>query len=192
LGIAAAACSVAGQAERGAVVVVRRDGDVRGLGHGGDLAQLEDAAAIAHVRVQDVGGAAGDHLVELDLRVQLLAGDDGQGDVALGLDQSAEVARGHGLLEPEGPTGLHPPGDADRVLRAEPAVHLHEDLHVRAHRVAHGADARDGEVLVLPIDVRAPGAGEGVELERGEAAGDHGARRLRHESGSRSPAQPLA
>ena len=67
-----------GQPDRGAVVVVRRDRDVVRLGHGGDLAQLEDAAAVADVGVEDVGGAPLDHLAELGLGVDLLAGDDRQ------------------------------------------------------------------------------------------------------------------
>ncbi len=53
-----------GQGHRGAVVVVRRDRDHPGLGHRGDLLELEDAAAVADVGVDDVGGALLEDLAE--------------------------------------------------------------------------------------------------------------------------------
>jgi hypothetical protein len=54
-----------GQTDRRAVVVVRRDRDERRLGHLRDRAQLEDAAAVAHVRVDDVRRAELEDAAEL-------------------------------------------------------------------------------------------------------------------------------
>jgi hypothetical protein len=42
------------QANGGAVVVVRRDGNIIGLSHRGNFFQFEYAAAVAHIRIDDV------------------------------------------------------------------------------------------------------------------------------------------
>ena len=60
-------------------------------------------------------------------------------------------------------------GDADGVHWREPAVHLDEDVHIGADRLADGAHVLHGGVLHFLADVGAPASGDGVELERGEA-----------------------
>ena len=61
------------QADGGAVVTVRRDGDVIRLGHGRDLDQLQDAAAVAHVGIENIGGAFGKYInVEKAIEIGLL------------------------------------------------------------------------------------------------------------------------
>jgi hypothetical protein len=61
------------------------------LGHRRDLPQLLDAADVAHVGVDDVGRAPLEDLAELEPRVELLAGDDRNADLAPALGQGAET-----------------------------------------------------------------------------------------------------
>ena len=49
---------------------MRRDSDVIGLGHGRDLAHLEDAARVAQVRLNDVDGPLLEERLELPSAVE--------------------------------------------------------------------------------------------------------------------------
>src|SRR5919204_3203237 len=62
-----------GQADGGAVIVVRGDDDEVRLRHSGDLFQLQNAAAVANVWVDDVGRLLLKNLAELGLGVKLLS-----------------------------------------------------------------------------------------------------------------------
>src|SRR5205823_12940799 len=61
------------------------------------------------------------------------------------------------------------PADADSVLRRKPAMRLDEDLEIGAQGRAHRPHIIDREILVLAVDVAAPGSGERVELGGGKA-----------------------
>jgi len=76
-----------------------------------------------------------------------------------------QVPRGHGFLVPEGVVRLYKARDLDGVDGREAAVRLHQDLHVGADGLAHGPHPVRRGLLGPPVDDRAPGAGEGVELE---------------------------
>ena len=55
---------------------MRRDGHVVRLGHGGDLLQLQDAAGVRHVGIDDIGGPLLEDLSESGLAVERFARDD--------------------------------------------------------------------------------------------------------------------
>src|SRR5262249_57659087 len=84
-----------GQAYHGAVVVVGRDRDERRLGHLRDGPQLEDAAAVAHVGIDDVGGTELEGAAEIGARVELLPRHHGNGDLAPALGERLQVGGGH-------------------------------------------------------------------------------------------------
>ena len=171
--MAAETCTRGGEADRGRVVVVGRDGDQRGLGHRGDLPQLLDAAAVAHVRIHDVGraqleAARGTRRVCRAPR----RSRSGSRSAAGTRRAPSRLRGGHRLLVPERPEALQLAGHADRVHRGEAPVHLDQQIDRRARppraprrtvATAFSSTSRD--------DVRAPRPGERVELERGEPAG---------------------
>ena len=165
-----------GQADGGAVVVVGRDRDQRGLGHLGDGAQLQDAAAVAHVGVDDVGRAQLEGAPELGAGVELLAGDDRDRDLPPALRERLQVRGGHRLLVPEGPEALHLARDPHRVHGGQAPVHLDQQIHLGADRLAHRGHVGHRLLLGRARDVGAPGAGERIELQRVEAAADRVAR----------------
>src|SRR5437588_217241 len=84
-----------------------------------------------------------EHLAELEPRVQLLAGDDRDADLAPTLGERAEVARRDRFLVPEGIEGLEHPRDAYRVHGRQSPVHLDEQVDAGTDGVAHGADRFD-------------------------------------------------
>ena len=72
---------------------------LRRSGAGGrDFAKLQNPAAIADVRGDDVGGAFLEHVAELGLRIEFLAGDHRDVDVPSGFRQPVEVAGGNRFL----------------------------------------------------------------------------------------------
>jgi hypothetical protein len=85
-----------------AAVDVRRDLDVVGLGHAGDLLRLSDAAYLADVEVEDRGGAVLDQAREVELGRQALAGGDGDSGALRHFSQGFHVLWRAGLLVPEG------------------------------------------------------------------------------------------
>jgi hypothetical protein len=64
------------QRERGRIVVVRRHRNGVGLCHGGDLDEFQDAPAVGHVRIDDVGRAVLEDGLEAGLGVESFARDD--------------------------------------------------------------------------------------------------------------------
>ena len=85
--------------------VVGRDGDVVGLGHGGDLLQLGDAPGPDDVRHDVVGQAPLKHGQELPAGVQALADADGAPVLVAHLAQGVVALRRDGLLEPADAVG---------------------------------------------------------------------------------------
>jgi hypothetical protein len=90
-----------GGAGDGAAVEVRRDLDVVGLRHAGDLLALQDAADPAEGRLQDGRGALLQQLDELVLGGQPLAGGDGNGLWRGHPRHLVDIGRRGGLLEPQ-------------------------------------------------------------------------------------------
>ena len=142
------------------------------LGHRRDLAKLLDAANVAHVGIDDVSGAALEHLAKLEARVELLAGDDRDPDVPPAFGQCAHVPCRDRLLVPERVERLQHPGQPHRVHRGQPAVHLDQQVDLGPDRGPDGANRLDHLLLGLARDVRAQWTGKRIELERGEAARD--------------------
>lgn len=130
-----------GGGQHGPADVVRGHQHVVRLGGGGELPRLQDAAEVADVRLDDVGGLRGEQLPELDAVVDAFAGRDGDVHLPGDLAQRLKILRRYGLLQPR------------RIVRrefarqphrrgAEPSVHLQHQLGVGADGVPHGLDQR--------------------------------------------------
>ena len=158
-GIIAESCTVAASPDQRRIVVVRRHRHRVRLRHRGDVEHRADAAAIADVRIDDVGRARRQRLGEGFLRVDRLAGDDrhtGQRTPHL-RDQFDVVAQARFLVPADVELG-DALADADRVHRRQPAMHLHQQGEVRAQRLAHRLDVAHDVVFVLAMDEVAPRA----------------------------------
>ena len=86
--------------------------------------------------------------------------------------------RGHvfgpdGLLEPERFIFLDHLRESDGVGGAQPSVDLEQHVNIGADGLAHGADALGSAAEFVHSHIAAPLAGDGVELERREAALNH-------------------
>jgi site-specific DNA recombinase len=160
------------QADRRRVVAVRRDRDAVRLGHRRDLFDLEQPADVADVGVDDVGGALLEAVAEVRLGVERLAGHNRDVDLRPHLGRRVEVLGRGRLLVPEDVVLLDRLGDADRMHRGEPAMHLDQELDLRADSLANGSHTLDGRILDVALDDRVPGTGERVELDRGDPAVD--------------------
>ena len=114
-------------------------------------------------------------LTELVAHVDALARRDRHVDLARDFRERADVVRRHGLLDPPRPVRLELARDGDRLRRREAAVHLHEDLAVRADPFARGLHERDGaaELLVRQL---LPGRAERIELDGAVPLREDGAR----------------
>ncbi len=157
------------QPDQGGIVVVRRDRHRLRRGHRGDVHQRGDPAAVAHVRVQDVGRAAFQAVEERLLRIHRLPGHDRHRQGAADFGHQLDVVAEAGFLVPADVELGEPLPQPDRVHWREAAVHLDQQAELRAQRFAHRADVADHVVLVLAVDEAAPGAGERVPFQRGEA-----------------------
>ncbi len=113
-----------------------------------------------------------EHFAELEPRVELLAGDDRESGSRAGT-RPARPGRG------PRPAPRTRTGRRARACRAtpdgmhgrQPAMDLDQQIDVGPDRLAHRAHRLHHLPLSVARDVGAPGAGERVELERGEAPG---------------------
>ena len=146
-----------GQTDGGAIVVVGGDGHHIGLGHGGDFFELEDAAAIADVGVEDVGGLFFKDRGEFGLGVELFAGDDGEVDLAADFGQGVEIAGGDRFFVPEGSEFYQTLRYSYRVHGGQAAMDFDEDFNVGADGLADLGDPLNGLVFFTAADMGAPG-----------------------------------
>src|SRR5690606_33723963 len=105
------------------------DGDRLGVGVGEhrDLPELGDAAALDHVRLQDVDPAGGDQVTELPDAVLLFADRDRDVDGVGEAGVRLVVVRGERLLEVPHTELLQGTGDPDRGVRVVGVVDVHHD-----------------------------------------------------------------
>ncbi len=158
--------------------------------HRGDVHQGRNPAAVAHVRVQDVGGAAFQAVEERLPGIHRLAGDDRHRQRAPHLRHQFDVVAQAGFLVPADIEFGEAPAQPDRVHRRQAPVHLHQQPEFGTQRVAHGAHVADHMVLVLAMDEAAPGAGERVPFQRAVAGFLHGQRPLHIGFDQLGPARP--
>lgn len=85
------------------------------------------------------------------------------------LGQEREVVGEARLLVPVDIEFGEAVADADRMRGRKAAVRLDQDLEIGPHGRAHLPHILNREILVLPVDMAAPGAGERVELGGREA-----------------------
>ena len=177
----------------GTVGIVGRQRRVVRLGHAGDEPELGDAARVADVRLQDVGGALFQDLAESPLGEDALARR--QRDVGLGgdLGHHVHVERLHDLLVEPGIVGfqrldqehgrrrlngaveVQADVDAVSILLAQRPEVLHHGIHeslafdVLGRRASHGVwtdlHGIDAGLLAdLPIDSDAVAGGSSQQL----------------------------
>ena len=163
----------AGDESDGAGGVVGADRDEEGFGHGGDAAQLGDAAGADDVGHDVLGELLLEDGAELPAGVEALA--DADRDIGAGaeLGESVGVLGWDGLFEPADAVGGDGVGEADRGGDVEAAVGVDEDLDAGADGLADGADDLDGVGFVggvvagaVLVEVGLVLA-EGVELDGG-------------------------
>ena len=157
-----------GGADDRPAIAVRRDLDVVGLGHGGDLLGFENAAGAAEVGLQDGRGAVLDDAGEFELGRQPLAGGDRDRGAARHLRHHFGHVRRHRLLEPQRIVGLDGARHAQRARRGELAVRAEQDVGAGADRLADRLDHAGGEVDVDEARLVAVEGGVGtgrVELD---------------------------
>ena len=151
----------------GAQRAVRGDGQVFGLGHGGDLLGLHESAAQQQVRLQNVGGFFRDHVPELVLGVEHLARGDRNGDLPVQPSHGHDVLGPERLFEEHGVIGLDRLGHLKRPDRLEDAgVGIQAHVHVVAHRLANRRQPRR-----RPPEHLVPGQLLGVGRVRGHLDG---------------------
>ena len=154
---------------------MRRDRHRGGLRQRGDLLQFEHAAAVLHVRHEDIDRARGHVRVEALEAVDGLAAGGRHARGAVDGGQVFERARRGHFLEPEQVERLQAAGQIQAALQIEVAVCVDQEVRLRANSAAHrgGAlNAQPGELL-QPGRVGAPGhAVEGRQLD-GVEAGPH-------------------
>ena len=165
---------MAGERHGGGIVVVRRDGDRLGFGSRCNMHELENAAAIGDVRVDDVDGARADDRAKTRTGEQRLSGHDRNGAGAADFRQRFDVLRLARLLEPVRLEFRQRIGEIDGVHRGQAPVHLDEDIDIGPDRIAHSAGDFHRAPDVLLGDIGTPGARERIgELQRGKSAPEH-------------------
>src|SRR3954447_22790535 len=130
-------------------VHVRGDQGVVGVGYGSDLLGLQDAAALAHVDLDDPDGLLLQGVGEIVLGGEALAGGDG--DARLGSDAGHlfdHLGR-DGLLKPDRVVLLEDLGDADGAGGAELAVGADADFELVADGLTDVAEDAGGVLDVL-------------------------------------------
>src|SRR4051794_21158443 len=80
---------------------VRCDGYIVSLGHGGDLLQLGNAAAMAHVGLDDIGAAGGEEMFEAPPRELAFPGRDRDGTVRAQVEECFVIFREHWFFDEE-------------------------------------------------------------------------------------------
>ena len=116
--------------------VVRRDRQVPGLRHRGDLARLREAAAPGDVEHDDAGRAGLQQVAEGPAAAQRLRGRDRRRArrlVALEVGQAVHADR---VFVPEGGVGRQRLGDLHRRQQLPHRVELDHDVHPVADRLA--------------------------------------------------------
>ena len=139
------------------------------LRHRRDLFELQDAAHIAHIGIEYIGGLLLEHLAKLELGVKFLARYHRYVDLLARGGERVYVFGKHRLFVPERAKLLDVLRDADGVHRRKPAVHLDQDVHIRTYGVSHGAHILHGGALNLFADESAPAAGYRIELQCAKA-----------------------
>src|SRR5690349_14285902 len=116
------------------------------FGHRGNLAGFSDAARVTDIRLNDVDGAFAKHVEKQVTSKQAFAGCDWnpkRGDGAVDFRERRRVFRWDGLFKPARPIWREPAAEIDRCVCRKPAVHLDEELGIRADRRSNGSDDLD-------------------------------------------------
>ncbi len=114
---------------------------VVGLGHAGDQARLEDAAAVGDVGLQNGGGTLFQNFAEAPLGEDALAGGDGQMGLARQIGQHIHILALDRLFDEERLIGLQRLDEQAGRLRADRAVEVDGDVDLVAHGLADGGKA---------------------------------------------------
>ena len=152
----------------GADGVVAGERQVGGVGHGGDLAALGEAAAPGEVGHDDVAGGLLDPGAEAEAGEDALALADRDRGLGLQADEGVDVVGGHDLLEPEDVVGLEGAGDAGGGGQVPAGVAFDGDRHPVADGLADVVDDGDAAGEVVVGDAVAEGAGGGDRTPDGD------------------------
>jgi len=125
--------------------VVWGDGDVVGLGKGGDLLHLQKATADADVGLDDVGAALLEEFAEAEGGVQHLPGGDRYRGMGAEFGKGIDVFGPEWFFQEEGVEWRQGLGQLVRPDGFEDAgMGVEADLDIRSDGVAHGGHAGDG------------------------------------------------
>ena len=147
-------------------VQVRRNLNVAGFRHGGNLARLQDAARNGQVELQDGCRLLLKHGHELELVEQALARGHGDARGAGHPGHLRDVLRRHRLLEPERIELLHPLGKPNGAVGVELSVRADQNVAAVADGLPHLAH-HQGRVAQALQAVRGARV-HGIELDGGE------------------------
>src|SRR5271165_2153677 len=107
------------------------------------MCDLERAAGVADIGLDDVDAALIDDLAKPVARGEVLTARDRHGRLTPYLEPRHRVVPARRLLEPSGADLAQRPGDPDGLGRRKAAVALHVDLDIGPDRVPDGA--QDGQ-----------------------------------------------
>jgi len=147
----------AGKNVHGTRHVVRRNGTLLRLRHGGNLFGLGDATRPDQIRHDHFGSTSPQVLPELILRHEPLGNTDGGDDLLRQRYVVLDVCRLDQLLLPHHVEGVHRLTDADRVVEVPAPVTVVGDVELIADSVAHRLDRLEHERQVFRPQVDTTG-----------------------------------
>ena len=130
---------------------MRRDGHIEGLGHGGDFSHFQNAAAVAHVRLQNVHAAPGEHALKAPAGEIALAGGDGDINRAGEFQKFVFIFREHGLFHEHQVVFFQLFHQKPGHGFMHPAMEIHGDAQLIPHGFPNGGHPVHGFVQLFVV-----------------------------------------